>query len=134
MEDKKQITLAEAMKLMGIDEIAEFKPTARVIPGLDLLLYLEKNTAFTARHVPGSNVALLYSNTFPEEFVGIEIWGFSQVFEPPEPLPRDTERFRRLAPEPTLQDILPPDFSAPLEVKTTAMLRKEYGAGGHDVI
>lgn len=123
--ERKDLTLAETMKLMGIDKIADFKPTAMMIPGLDMLLYVEKDVSYTSRHVPGSNISILYSNTLPEEIVGVEIWSFSQVFVPPEPLPRDTERFRRFAPEPTPQEIIPSGFSAPLEMNTIAMMREK---------
>lgn len=87
--ERKDLTFADTMKLMGIDEIADFKPTALVSTKLDLMVYIEKDVSYTSRHVPGSNISILYSNAFPEEIVGVEIWGFSKVFVPPEPLSHD---------------------------------------------
>lgn len=46
--ERKDLTLAETMKLMGIEEIADFKPTAMVTTGLDLLVYLEKDVSYTS--------------------------------------------------------------------------------------
>lgn len=62
-------------------ELKPFRPVAHTIPGLDLLIYVEKDCSMTTRHLPGSNISLLIENHVEgeERIVGVQIAGFSQV-------------------------------------------------------
>lgn len=64
--------------------IGEFKPCASYYPGMDMLLYLEKDCGYVSQYIAGTNIELLWDN-HPDhggKLVGVKIMGFSHVVSP----------------------------------------------------
>lgn len=74
------VSLMDLFKKNGW-KLGRFKPVAFIIPGLDTLVYLEKDCSYTTKHLPGSNISLLIENHVEGEdrIVGIQIDGISKV-------------------------------------------------------
>jgi hypothetical protein len=73
--------LVKLAKSCGVDveELFEpFVPCAVHHEELDWLIYLERDCSYTAHHVEGSNIELLYDNA-DGQLVGVQIAGWSHV-------------------------------------------------------
>ena len=66
-------------------KLAEFKPCCFVIEALDLLIYLHKDCSYRSHWVKGTNMDLLL-DSYTDEVVGVQIWGYSRLLLPPTPL------------------------------------------------
>ncbi len=64
-----------------LKDIGPFKPLMYYIPGLDWLVYLERDCSHVSQFIPGSNISLLY-DTKDDQLVGMTIEGASAIMNP----------------------------------------------------
>lgn len=78
----------------------KFKPGSLYIEPLDLLVILEEDCSHVSRHLPESNISILYDSNDQARVVGVEIWNASAVMrQVPKPYSRFAADRRAHIPE-----------------------------------